>query len=38
MHQMAKNSTLAVIDNAAHLSSLEQSEQWNKAVINSFYK
>lgn len=38
MHQLAKNSTLIVIENAAHLSSLEQSEQWNQTVINTFYK
>lgn len=38
MHQIAKNSQLIVIDNAAHLSSLEQSDQWNKAVISMFYQ
>lgn len=38
MNQLAKNSNLIVITNAAHLSNLEQSEQWNQAVINIFYK
>jgi pimeloyl-ACP methyl ester carboxylesterase len=37
MHQLAKNSKLVVINNAAHLSSLEQPEQWNQAVITMFY-
>jgi len=32
MHQLAKNSKLIIIKNAGHLSSLEQPEQWNKAV------
>ena len=34
MHKLAKNSTLVTIANAAHLSSLEQPEQWNKAIID----
>lgn len=34
MHMLAKNSTLVTIANAAHLSSLEQPEQWNKAIID----
>jgi pimeloyl-ACP methyl ester carboxylesterase len=38
MHQLAKNSQLVVIDHAAHLSNVEQPEQWNKAVIDVFYK
>lgn len=37
MHQLAKNSKLVIITNAGHLSSLEQPEQWNQAVINQFY-
>lgn len=37
MHQLAKNSKLVIISNAAHLSSLEQPAQWNQAVINMFY-
>ena len=38
MHQLAKNSNLSEITNAAHLSNLEQPEQWNQAVIKMFYK
>jgi pimeloyl-ACP methyl ester carboxylesterase len=38
MHQLAKNSKLVVIANAAHLSNLEQPEQWNQAVVEMFYK
>jgi len=38
MHELAKNSELVVIDNAAHLSSLEQPEKWNQAVVAMFYK
>ena len=38
MHQLAKNSKLVTIANAAHLSSLEQPEQWNQAVVDMFYK
>ena len=34
MHKLAINSTLVTIANAAHLSSLEQSAQWNKAVLD----
>ena len=34
MHKIVKNSTLVTIANAAHLSSLEQPEQWNKAIID----
>ena len=37
MYDLAKNSTLVSIDNAGHLSNLEQSEQWNQAVIGLFY-
>lgn len=38
MNSLAKNSKLAVIANAAHLSNLEQPELWNEAVIEMFYK
>jgi pimeloyl-ACP methyl ester carboxylesterase len=38
MHQLAKNSKLVKIMNAGHLSSLEQPEQWNQAVIEMFFK
>lgn len=38
MHALAKNSKLIVIDNAGHLSSLEQPEEWNKTVIDMFYE
>jgi len=38
MHELAKNSELVVIENAAHLSSFEQPEKWNQAVIKMFYK
>jgi pimeloyl-ACP methyl ester carboxylesterase len=38
MHALAKNSKLIVIANAGHLSSLEQPEQWNQAVMDLFYK
>jgi pimeloyl-ACP methyl ester carboxylesterase len=38
MHQLAKNSKLVTIANAAHLSSLEQPEQWNRAVVGLFYQ
>lgn len=38
MHGLARNSKLVTIANAAHLSSLEQPEQWNQAVIDRFYK
>lgn len=37
MHALAKNSKLVVIKNAGHLSSLEQADAWNQAVINMFY-
>ncbi len=36
MHALAKNSELIIIQNAGHLSSLEQPQQWNQAVINMF--
>jgi pimeloyl-ACP methyl ester carboxylesterase len=36
MHLLAKNSQLIILKNAGHLSSLEQFEQWNEAVINIF--
>lgn len=36
MHALAKSSELVIIQNAGHLSSLEQPEQWNKAVISQF--
>lgn len=36
MHVLAKNSKLITIANAGHLSSLEQPDAWNKAVINMF--
>jgi len=37
MNVLAKNSKLVVITHAAHLSNLEQPEQWNQAVIDMFY-
>jgi len=37
MHALAKNSKLVVINDAGHLSSLEQPEKWNKAVIDMFF-
>lgn len=37
MHALAKNSRLVVISNAGHLASLEQPDQWNKAVVDMFY-
>lgn len=36
MHLLAKNSKLVVLENVGHLSSLEQPQQWNEAVINLF--
>jgi pimeloyl-ACP methyl ester carboxylesterase len=36
MHALAKNSSLVLIKGAGHLSSLEQPEEWNKAVIAKF--
>lgn len=36
MHQLAKNSRLVLIKQAGHLSNLEQSQQWNQAVIGFF--
>ena len=36
MHALAKNSQLVVINNAGHLSSLEQAEKWNNAVIQMY--
>jgi pimeloyl-ACP methyl ester carboxylesterase len=36
MHSLSQNSKLIVLQNAGHLSSLEQPEQWNKAVIDMF--
>ncbi|KTD64611.1 alpha/beta fold hydrolase [Legionella shakespearei] len=36
MHALAKNSSLVLIKDAGHLSSLEQPEEWNKAVIARF--
>ena len=38
MHSLTKNSKLVEIKNAAHLSSLEQPKDWNKAVVDMFYK
>ncbi len=38
MHQLAKNSKLITVTDAAHLSNLEQPEQWNQAVVDMFYK
>lgn len=38
MHALAKNSKLVIIPNSGHLSSLEQSNAWNLAVINRFSK
>lgn len=37
MHALAKNSKLVIIKNAGHLSSLEQPDEWNQAVIDMFY-
>lgn len=36
MSGLARNSKLVMIENAGHLSSLEQPEEWNQAVINMF--
>jgi pimeloyl-ACP methyl ester carboxylesterase len=36
MHQLAKNSKFKIIKQAAHLSSLEQPQQWNQAVTDMF--
>lgn len=36
MHELAKNSKLVIIANAAHLSNLEQPAEWNQAVVNMF--
>lgn len=36
MHALARNSKLVIINNAGHLSSLEQPEKWNEAVIAEF--
>lgn len=36
MHELAKNSKLVILTNAGHLSSLEQADQWNRAVIEMF--
>jgi pimeloyl-ACP methyl ester carboxylesterase len=36
MHLLARNSRLIILNNAGHLSSLEQPLQWNDAVINMF--
>jgi len=38
MLELAKNSTLVSIANAAHLSNLEKADQWNRAVIDFFLK
>jgi pimeloyl-ACP methyl ester carboxylesterase len=38
MHVLAKNSKLTTISNAGHLSSFEQSDAWNQAVVSMFYK
>lgn len=38
MHALAKGSQLVIIANAGHLSSLEQSQMWNKNVVKMFYK
>lgn len=37
MHALAKNSQLAVIASAGHLSNLEQPQQWNEAIIEKFF-
>jgi pimeloyl-ACP methyl ester carboxylesterase len=36
MHELAKNSTLLVLENSGHLSNIEKPEQWNQAVIEQF--
>jgi pimeloyl-ACP methyl ester carboxylesterase len=36
MHMLAKNSVLVIIQNAGHLSSLEQPALWNQAVKKTF--
>lgn len=36
MHLLAKNSKFVMLYNAGHISSLEQPEQWNRAVIDFF--
>ena len=38
MHALARNSKLVIINNAGHLSSLEQPQQWNDAVIQMFHQ
>lgn len=38
LHELAKNSKLTIIPDAGHLSSLEQPEAWNQAVIDMFYQ
>lgn len=38
MHKLCKTSTLVTLDHAAHLSNLEQTNAWNKAIINEFAK
>jgi pimeloyl-ACP methyl ester carboxylesterase len=38
MHTLAKNSKLIVLNDAGHLSNLEQPKKWNQAVIEMFYK
>lgn len=36
MHNLAKNSKLVIIEGAGHLSSLEQPEIWNRAILGMF--
>lgn len=36
MHQLAKNSKLITLTNAAHLSNLEKPSEWNQAVVEMF--
>ena len=38
MQQLAKNSKLVIINQAGHLSNLEQPQQWNQAVMGFFNK
>lgn len=36
MNRLAENSTLVILQNAGHLSNLEQPREWNKAVLDKF--
>lgn len=36
LHEIARNSALVIIENAGHLTSLEQPQQWNQAVLDYY--